>query len=186
MRKTSFLLMIIASLFVSYNESYADSQVQSTSNNIKQFQTLDEAGIEYSKVLREILNYNFSNIHKNSNENISAAISNIDDEILTNKWENTNKKVLEQFEVKVKNVQDYGNVGEIKFSIFGYDEGKIEEYMDSMSSSYISINSDGDPEFDVAAYVDTFEQAINIQDKIEVGETTTKFVKSNNNWIILK
>ena len=152
-------------------------------DEVKKFNTLQEAADNYAKAMQEISNYGSREMLKTVNVDVDKYVGARGDQELTRKWEEINTMLLEQFEVSVYKVNENGNSGEAVFLIKGYDEEALSKYLNDNIDKYAKIKRlKGEVDIDIESYINLEYSYLKNTKKINIATSTVNFVKTGNEW----
>lgn len=180
---------VIANTQNTTNKNVTNKGGASTENvEIKKFKTLKEAADNYSKVLQEVSNFGSREMLKSVNVEIDRYVIEKNDPVTKEKWDSINNMLLEQFEVSVHKVNEYGNLGDVIFLIKAYDEKAMEKYLSDNVNAYTTfISEDGNEvEIDIDKYIDIQYEYLKSTSKVNLATSTVNFVKNNNEWKVVE
>lgn len=192
MKKIFTLSLLLLSLNIVIAEEIKNKEIventKKENGEIKKFTSLKEAGDDYAKVMQEISNYSSRDMLKNVNLEVDNYVNNKNDLSLKEKWENINNMLLEQYEVSVHKVNEYGNLGDVILLIKGYDEEALEKYLSDNVSEYATllIEKNNEVNIDIEKYIELQYNYLKDAKKVNIATSKVNFVKVNNEWKVIE
>ena len=186
-RKMLMGLMVVGQLIAV--PAVANAAPSKESVEVKKYDSLKAAAEDYAKVLQEISNYGSRQMLKSINPDVDKYVAKKNNATLKKQWEDSNKMLIEQFDVSVYKVNENGNEGEVVFLIKGYDENALNKYLGDNASKYVEKvdNSKDEIEVNIDKYIKLQYDYLTKKKKINLATSTVKFKKgSDNKWQVVK
>lgn len=186
-RKMLMGLMVVGQLIAV--PAVANAAPSKESVEVKKYDSLKAAAEDYAKVLQEISNYGSRQMLKSINPDVDKYVAKKNNATLKKQWEDSNKMLIEQFDVSVYKVNENGNEGEVVFLIKGYDENALNKYLGDNASKYVEKvdNSKDEIEVNIDKYIKLQYDYLTKTKKINLATSTVKFKKgSDNKWQVVK
>ena len=186
-RKMLMGLMVVGQLIAV--PAVANAAPSKESVEVKKYDSLKAAAEDYAKVLQEISNYGSRQMLKSINPDVDKYVAKKNNATLKKQWEDSNKMLIEQFDVSVYKVNENGNEGEVVFLIKGYDENALNKYLGDNASKYVEKvdNSKDEIEVNIDKYIKLQYDYLTKTKKINLATSTVKFkTGSDNKWQVVK